>query len=63
MKGLSKGEPKTLKQLRTDGQALVSEHPSQVCVVEDSEQVQSMAELLMRTFNITEKGHAMAGQQ
>jgi len=27
MKGLSKGDPKTLKQLRSDGEALLNEHP------------------------------------
>ena len=61
MKGVSKGDPKTIKQLRVDGETLMSQHPEQVCFTEDSESVQTAAELLFRTFNISEKGHALAG--
>ena len=62
MKGLSKGEPKTLKQLRADSEALNREHPGQVCCSEELEEVKTVSDLLFRTFNISEKGHAMAGQ-
>ena len=40
MKGLNKGEPKTIKQLRQDGQALMQEHSEQICATEDGDQVQ-----------------------
>ena len=61
MKGLSKGDAKSIKQLRADGSALMSEHPQQVCLAEDVQIIDPVATLLFRTFNITEKGHAMAG--
>ena len=60
MKGLNKGLPKTLKQLRGDGEALVREHADKVCFTEDSESVKQASELLFRTYNIAEKGHAIA---
>lgn len=60
MKGLNKGEPKSIKQLRMDGQALMQDHAAVVCATEDAEQVKQCAELVFRTFNISEKGHAMA---
>ena len=54
MKGLSKGEPKSMKQLRKDGQALLAEHPDQVCVSEDDVQVEQAADLLFRTYNMVD---------
>ena len=60
MKGLNKGEPKSIKQLRMDGEALMQEHQGYVLATEDTDQVNQLAELLFRTFQISEKGHAMA---
>lgn len=61
MKGITKGEPKTIKQLRQDTRALSMEHQGQICATEDTKAVTNVANLLFRTFNIAEKGHAMAG--
>ena len=36
MKGLNKGEPKSIKQLRLDGEALMQEHASVICATEDA---------------------------
>lgn len=60
MKGLSKGLPKSLKQLRADCGALQNEHPSHVCFSEEGHKIKEAAHLLFRTFNISEKGHAIA---
>ena len=36
MKGLNKGEPKSIKQLRLDGEALMQEHAGVICATEDA---------------------------
>ena len=61
MKGVAKGDPRTIKQLRVDGETLMSQHPTQVCCTDVADGVKLASDLLFRTFNITEKGHAMAG--
>ena len=55
----SEGESKAYKQLKQDCQALVNEHPTQICYTADIDKVQQAAEMVFREFQMEDHGHEM----
>ena len=56
----SEGESKAYKQLKQDCNALITEHPDQVCFTCDPEKVTRAANMVFRQFNVEETGRNIA---